>query len=261
MFVMSNRSSKKIEDVEHLIGDRLSDHEIARQTGISRSTIQRWRTRGMPRRGRSSNSAAWRPSDPASYSYLLGIYLGDGYISKADRSPVLEISLDALYPGIAEECVEAIWRTVGVRARMSRRRSGDNESLRVVAGSRLWPIAFPQHGAGKKHERPISLVKWQQQIVDRWPHQFLRGLIHSDGSRCVNRFTVDLPSGPRQYAYTRYFFTNLSADIRGLFCASCDRLGIDWTHSSRKNISVADRRSVRLLDAFVGPKHNAGGGT
>lgn len=105
------------------------------------------------------------------------------------------------------------------------------------------------------------LTSWQQKIVDRWPQAFLRGLLHSDGSRTVNRFSVVLPSGRREYAYPRYFFTNLSADIRGLFCATCDRIGVRWTQSSYKNISVADRRSVALLDSFVGPKSDAGGGT
>ena len=101
----------------------------------------------------------------------------------------------------------------------------------------------------------IKLTEWQQEIVDQLPRQFLRGLIHSDGCRVVNRFTVNLPKGgPHEYAYTRYFFTNLSIDIRSLFCASCDRLGISWTQSSYKNISVADRRSVEILDSFVGPK-------
>ncbi len=123
-------------------------------------------------------------------------------------------------------------------------------------------MAFPQHGAGKKHKRPIVLVDWQQEIVDCFPKPFIRGLIHSDGSRVLNRFTVDLPnSGPRVYAYPRYFFTNFSADIRGLFCEACDKLGVRWTQSSHKNISVADRKSVELLDSFVGPKRHAGGGT
>ena len=64
---------------------------------------------------------------------------------------------------------------------------------------------------------------------------------------CINRFKVNLPKGgPREYAYARYFFTNLSADIRALFCTSCDQLGIRWTQSSFKNISVADRQSVAL---------------
>jgi hypothetical protein len=31
-------------------------------------------------------------------------------------------------------------------------------------------------------------------------------------------------------------------------------LGIRWTQSSFKNISIADRQSVAILDAFVGPK-------
>ena len=84
--------------------------------------------------------------------------------------------------------------------------------------------------------------------------QFLRGLLHSDGSRVLNRFKVRLRSRQREYAYPRYFFTNLSDDIRGLFCVSCEQLGIRWTQSSYKNISVANRRSVALLDDFVGPK-------
>jgi RNase P subunit RPR2 len=50
-------------------------------------------------------------------------------------------------------------------------------------------------------------------------------------------------------------FTNLSSDIQRLFCESCNRLGIRWTRSSYKNISVADRRSVTLLDSFIGPKN------
>jgi hypothetical protein len=70
----------------------------------------------------------------------------------------------------------------------------------------------------------------------------------------VNRFQIDSASGPREYAYPRYFFTNLSNDIQGLFCASCDQLGVRWTRSSYKNISVAHRQSVALLDAIVGPK-------
>jgi hypothetical protein len=71
----------------------------------------------------------------------------------------------------------------------------------------------------------------------------------------VNRFKVKLPSGRvGSYAYVRYFFTNYSADIRGIFCEHCGRLGIRWTQSSFKNISIAHRDSVALLDSFVGPK-------
>ena len=29
-----------------------------------------------------------------------------------------------------------------------------------------WPCLFPQHGPGRKHERPIVLEHWQRVIVD-----------------------------------------------------------------------------------------------
>lgn len=79
-------------------------------------------------------------------------------------------------------------------------------------------------------------------------------MIHSDGSRCENRFTVQLKSGPREYSYPRYFFTNYSDDIRDLFCQSCDQLGIRWSQSNWRNISISHRDSVARLDSFVGPK-------
>ena len=71
----------------------------------------------------------------------------------------------------------------------------------------------------------------------------------------MNRFAVNLPSGRvGRYAYPRYFFTNYSADIRRIFCEHCELLGIRWTQSNARNISVSHRDSVALLDEFVGPK-------
>jgi hypothetical protein len=121
--------------------------------------------------------------------------------------------------------------------------------------SKTWRELFPQHGPGRKHKRPIVLVPWQREIVERHPWPFLRGLIHSDGCRTLNRFKTRLPSGRiAEYAYPRYFFSNLSADIRRLFCETCDRLGLRWTQSNPRNISIAHRASVALLDENVGPK-------
>jgi hypothetical protein len=127
--------------------------------------------------------------------------------------------------------------------------------VRVVASSPLWRRAFPQHGPGRKHARPIELVEWQLEITHALPRQLLRGLIHSDGCRTTNRFKVKLPSGRvGEYEYPRYFFSNLSEDIRRIFCDHCELLGIRWTQSDPRNISVSHRKSVALLDEFVGPK-------
>lgn len=57
-----------------------------------------------------------------------------------------------------------------------------------------------------------------------------------------------------RYVYPRYIFTNASDDIRWLFCDACDALGIDWRRMNARNISIARRASVELLDQFVGPK-------
>lgn len=131
----------------------------------------------------------------------------------------------------------------------------DKSTVILQSSSRDWPNLFPQHGPGKKHERKIELVDWQLLITHEWTREFIRGLIHSDGSRCMNRFSVKLPSGRiGRYAYPRYFFTNYSEDIRRIFCDHCDLLGIRWSQSNPRNISVSHRDSVAILDSFVGPK-------
>ena len=94
------------------------------------------------------------------------------------------------------------------------------------------------------------LENWQRVIVDRHPKSLLRGLIHSDGWRGANRVTVR----GRTYEYPRYQFSNVSDDIRRIFCDACDVLGIEWRRMNAKNISVAKRNSVAALDEFIGPK-------
>ncbi len=115
------------------------------------------------------------------------------------------------------------------------------------------------HGPGKKHERPIALEPWRQEIVDAHPWRFVRGLIHSDGCRNMNWTTRIVKGEQKRYEYPRYYFTNVSDDIRGLYTATLDALGIVWTHCTRAgkpyNISVARRASVALMDAHVGPKY------
>jgi hypothetical protein len=188
----------------------------------------------------------------SSYIYLLGLYLGDGTIGDTGRSYQLRLSLDARYPGIVESAALAVKAVVPHGRVHERARDG----ARILeSGWKDWPELFPQHGLGKKHTRTIALAGWQRALVDEHPHELLRGLIHSDGCRVVNRFAVDLPSGRRaEYGYPRYFFSNLSGDIRALFCEYCERVGIRWTQSSDRNISVAHGESVELLDSFVGEK-------
>ncbi len=189
-------------------------------------------------------------ADEYSYSHLLALYLGDGCVNSTKQ---LRLTCAHAHPRVADDA-EASMRIVAMLRSVHRR---ELPAAATVVESHWvrWQDYLPQMGPGRKHERPIVLEPWQQEIVDREPHAFLRGLIESDGCRVVNCFKTKLPSGRvAEYAYPRYFFSNESAEIRALFCASCERIGVHWTQSSRRNISVSHRDSVAVLDAFIGPK-------
>ena len=238
------RSVADREAVRELLSRGYSDRECAERSGVSQNTIGRWRRSWPP------IAIVWQPAHTPSYAYLLGLYLGDGCVSVNGSRVVLRIALDLRYQRVIEDCWAAMVLTMP-RHRPGFVRSSSGECVHVQTYGKLWLHAFPQHGPGRKHERPIALDPWQQEIVDRHPDEFVRGLIHSDGCRTINRFKTTLPSGRiAEYAYARYFFSNLSADIRGLFCATCDALGVRWTLSNPRNVSVAHRKSVAILDAL-----------
>ncbi len=239
-----------------MIRDGVGDSDIAGRTGIPRSTISAWRHgRGSIYHERlSSADPSWRPVDDQSYCYLLGIYLGDGCVTlRGGGAATLIISLDGEYPNVVAEVERVIAGTFQVPVR---RGSVAGSRVAVLRASHpALPYAFPQHGPGRKHLRSIELAGWQRALTHAHAQALIRGLIHSDGCRTVNRFRTKLPSGRvAEYAYPRYFFSNLSADIRRIFCEHCELLGIRWTQSNPRNISVSHRRSVALLDEFVGPK-------
>lgn len=80
----------------------------------------------------------------------------------------------------------------------------------------------------------------------------LRGLIHSDGCRCINRVTA--PATGKVYEYPRYFFDNKSDDILLIFGAACERVGAQYRWIREDGLSVARRDDVARLDTFIGPK-------
>ncbi|KOX00027.1 helix-turn-helix domain containing protein [Streptomyces sp. NRRL B-3648] len=235
---------------------------VSRETGISRYAIRSWQTHIEPVERVSKpcprcQEVPGPPQDPAAYAYLLGLYLGDGCINAHRRGVyVMRIVLDNAWPGIIDAC-EAALRAVRPDNSVFR---VQRQGCAVVAGaSKHWPCLFPQHGPGKKHERPIVLEPWQQAVVDAHPWEFVRGLIHSDGCRITN-WTTRLVAGERKrYEYPRYFFSNKSDDIRKLFTGALDLVGVEWTTLARGsdpfNISIARKASVALMDLHVGAKY------
>jgi hypothetical protein len=234
--------------------------QIARFIGIPRETIRDWLTpRYVSRRpfspecptcGHAAHVFGDLPK--REYAYLLGMYLGDGMLSrlKGKRCFKLRIFMDSRYPGVISEVVAAMHAVVPTSIAAVQPHPRHN-IVEIHSHSNAWVCLFPQHGPGRKHERKIELVPWQEAIVESEPEQFIRGLIHSDGCRVMNRVVVN----GKDYAYSRYFFTQVSKDIRTLFCQALEQLGIEYGFSSRgKDVTIHRRESVDRLDAFVGPK-------
>ena len=183
------------------------------------------------------------PGLSSAYPYLLGIYLGDGVLSEGRRGVWhLRITLDERYPEINRRVSSALLAVGGHRV------SAVHRTGCVELGSfgKHWHCMFPQHGRGPKHLRPIRLQPWQHRLVSLYPDEFVAGLIHSDGCRCINRV--------KGREYPRYFFTNLSDDIRSLFAMACASIGVDCRPAGPKNLSIARRDSVAVMDQVVGPK-------
>lgn len=164
----------------------------------------------------------------------------------------MEISCALKYPGLINETVSAINAVLPANLVSQRLRPG---CAQVGVYSMHLPCLFPQHGPGAKHTRKIVLEPWQKGIVDVYPARLVRGLIHSDGCRIMNRVRHMINGAERWYEYPRYFFTNESTDIRTIFTDALDCLGVAWKQSNRITISVARRDAVARLDEFVGPKH------
>ncbi|MVO87012.1 helix-turn-helix domain-containing protein [Streptomyces sp. p1417] len=239
--------------------------DVARRLGLPASTVGVWLHRDRARRGELPVARSHecprcdgRALDTKAYSYLLGWYLGDGYISQhpEHRAPSLRITCDDSWPGLMAECERTI-RAVFPDGSTCRARKIGCHDIKIY--STHLPCLFPQHGPGKKHERTIALAPWQQEIVDAHPWAFIRGLIHSDGCRIIN-WTTRLVAGERKrYEYPRYFFTNKSDDIRKLFSDTLTKVGVEWTTLARGsdpfNISIARKASVALMDAHVGEKY------
>jgi transcriptional regulator with XRE-family HTH domain len=232
----------------------LSRHAIARRAGVPVSTVSRWMSGHIPRfhdPDAETCDTCGHPVhtglDGAAYSYVLGLYLGDGHVATFPRTKCLRVYLDERYPEIIRACADSIARLVPHNRVAIHRQTG---CAVVQSYSRQWACLLPQHGPGRKHERTIALTDWQRALTHDHPRELVRGLLQSDGCRAENA----VMRRGRRYVYPRYGFSNRSEDIKAIFCEHLDLLGIAWRRAGAQTISIARREAVAALDAFVGPK-------
>lgn len=233
-----------------LVAAGKNDCVVSRELGLARTTIRDWR-RAADRFPRGDECPrCWRPSrkpiifTAADYAELLGLYLGDGHIVRTGRSDRLRLFLDTRYSRIVHQA-ESLLARCFPRHRVGRFTTGKGTTTILSVYCTHLACLFPQHGAGRKHDRDIVLEDWQTAIVEREPWSLLRGLIRSDGCVFINR--------TGRYEYLSYEFSNLSPQIRELFMDACDRVDVEY-RPYRRYVRIYRRASVALMEEHVGSK-------
>jgi hypothetical protein len=105
--------------------------------------------RGMYRRHREPSACIWAT--------------GDGYLAEVPNSCRLETVLDVKYPDLVDTCAAAM-KSLYPEHKVARRAMKATCVVVYSHGCR-WLSLFPHHGPGRKHERRIELVDWQQDLV------------------------------------------------------------------------------------------------
>ena len=105
------RTRAKYDAVRTLISSGSTDGAVASALGIPRETVRDWRRAASAGRAYGTKldpacpvCSLGAPFDKPAYAYLLGLYLGDGWLSEHPRSVFkLRVSLDARQPAIVDE--------------------------------------------------------------------------------------------------------------------------------------------------------------
>jgi hypothetical protein len=241
------------EHALQLVCSGLNDCEVARRTGVARTTIRDWRRpRYQPRVNacpRIVCPRCWSQSPPmsfdrADYAELLGLYLGDGHVVQLARTSRFRLFLDSRHGEIVQESRDLLKRCFPHNA-VGTVFGHEGRMTVLSVHSTHMPCVFPQHGPGMKHTRRIQLERWQEGLIAEAPWHFLKGCIRSDGCSFINR------TGP--YEYLAYQFDNRSSDILDLFCGTCDLVGLEYRRYTYY-VRINRRASVAQLKAKVGVK-------
>ena len=108
----------------------------------------------------------WHPPDRRSYSYLLGLYLGDGCISvKARGGAQMAIVCDTAYPDLIEDCWAALI-LVSMNPRVTRYVPKGQRCVRLLSAWKYWPTAIPQHGPGRHPRAVLRVLRAARDPVD-----------------------------------------------------------------------------------------------
>ena len=166
------RSNDEYRQILRLWESGCNKLQITKKTGIPRGTvcdcIRKYGTlQGLEEYLHREQKHHWtvrRKSQEfrVNYAYMLGIYLGDGYIATHPRTYRLRISLDKKYPNIIQRVIDSMQALVPNNGVHTVDGIG---CLEVSCYCNDWIEMFPQHGEGVKHKRDIVLEEWQKKLL------------------------------------------------------------------------------------------------
>jgi intein-encoded DNA endonuclease-like protein len=210
------KTEQEVREVVRLHKNGISQNQIHKTLGFDRTTIRQILKDPEDYIEKSIPEFSFDYLDKKTYSFLLAAYLGDGYIVKTHRKNVFKMRIfcDVKYQNILNEISQSL-EIVFPNSKSLRRQHTSSNCIEVYLYSSHLLKLFPQHGEGRKHERPIVLENWQQEIIDEYPVEFLKGLIYTDGSFYF--------SGKYEYCN----FTNKSMDIMKLCSDTMKKLDIN----------------------------------
>lgn len=250
-------SSEKYDNVMKLLSYGHSIAEVSRMTGVNRSSISNWKIRGErvsspldlsdPTKCITSMHSELTEEIKKAYSYILGLYLGDGCIYELDRTEKMTITLDKQYEVLNNYTVETLGKFFKKSPYIfDRSLHGRGNAIDVNICTSTLSLLFPQHGKGKKHNRDIILTDWQLDVID--PISIVKGLIMSDGSYYIDR----------QSGIMKYSFSNKSVQLIGILAKYLSELGISfaiYTKLKKTELVVHKKLEVEKLHEMIGDKN------
>lgn len=248
--------------------------EISRIFGVSRATVKDWTVCRRYKKTLSKltnedffNDFLEKLKTNTEYNnmyyYLLGQYLGDGYINEMPnrKTYCLRISEADTYPGIKEETIKAL-NTIFPKNKVLRRKNQGCESIGIYNCE--LPNIFPHCGIGKKHDRKIEFCDWQ--IANMNYRYLIKGLFHSDGCYYKDYRSWITNDGVRKEKFYNYYnFANCSVDLIQFFCDGLDNYNIKYrivdrtnknpNHAEAKIVVVSKIEQVKSLYNLIGEKY------
>lgn len=249
----------KKEIIQDLVDKNYSTRQIAKELNCSYSNIRYWMKKYQLETTEIGGKAGQKlESDidiynrcldfvakkPKDYSYLFGLYLGDGCVEYVKGNcHVLSIHQDAKYTNLINKHKESIINLFGKPPYILNR---GNMTVIRVSGSHV-RFLFPKYGKGMKHLNKVTLPKILLDNIDYL--NLMKGLFQADGSYYYDT-----------QAKKHFFnFTNKSEDIIEIFKFCLEKLSVGYTISKRKitsiySLSIRRKSEVDKMLELIGTK-------